>query len=112
MAPSNKLIIADKQYPIDWPTYNFRDPEGFDATTNGCTRHSRGQCGPGGSPYAPAKGLSGKVNRIRPRRIGERSLAAAQAVIRQFVVHLDGCAHAEMCFNVLHNERGLSCHFI
>jgi N-acetylmuramoyl-L-alanine amidase len=112
MPPSNQIIIADKAYSIDWPTINFRDPGGFDATSTTCTVHSRGQCGPGGAPYAPAKGLAGKTHRIRPRRIGERSLAAAQAVIKQFVIHLDGCAHAEMCFNVLHNERGLSCHFI
>src|SRR5688572_1859468 len=109
---SYEIIIADKPYPIDWPTYNFRDAGGFDATFEGCTPHSGGRCGPGGTPYAPAKGLGNNRTRIRKRRINERSLAAAQAVIKQFVVHLDGCAHAEMCFNVLHNERGLSCHFI
>jgi murein DD-endopeptidase MepM/ murein hydrolase activator NlpD len=108
-----EIIIADKGYPIDWPTYTFRDPDpGFDATKNSCTHHSGGRCGPGGTPFAPAKGLGNNTNRIRKRRINERSLQAAQSVIKQFVVHLDGCASAEMCFNVLHNERGLSCHFI
>jgi hypothetical protein len=107
------LVIAGKHFPIDWPTYTFEDPDpGFNAHLTTCSRHSTRPCGPGGAPFEPAKGLSGKTNRLRPRRIGERSVAAAKAVIKQFVIHLDGCLDAEMCFNVLHNERGLSCHFI
>ena len=37
---------------------------------------------------------------------------AVKSVIKQFVIHHDGCASADMCFNVLQNERGLSCHFL
>jgi N-acetyl-anhydromuramyl-L-alanine amidase AmpD len=37
---------------------------------------------------------------------------AAQATIRQFVIHHDGLFSAAQCFHVLHNERGISCHFI
>ncbi len=110
--PSNQLIIADKAFPIDWPTYTFRDEGGYNAHSLTCDMRITSKCGPGGAPHSPAAGLSGKVNRFRKRHIGERSVAAAQAVIKQFVIHLDGCASAEMCFNVLHNERGLSCHFI
>ena len=40
-----------------------------------------------------------------------RSSACAQ-VIRQFVVHHDGCQDSRTCFQVLHNERGLSVHFL
>ena len=111
---SYHLVIAGKPFPIDGPTYTFEDADpGFNAHLTTCTlQHSGGRCGPGGGPFEPAKGLSGKTNRLRPRRIGERTVAAAQAVIKQFVIHLDGCLDAEMCFNVLHNERGLSCHFI
>ena len=39
-------------------------------------------------------------------------LDAVKAVIKQFVVHHDGCSSADMCFSVLQNERGLSCHFL
>jgi N-acetyl-anhydromuramyl-L-alanine amidase AmpD len=71
------------------------------------------KCGPGGTPFAPAKGLSGtKTNRYRPRHLKDKSLRAVQQYVRQFVIHLDGCADADMCWNVLQNERGLSCHFI
>ncbi len=39
-------------------------------------------------------------------------LAKAQAIIRAFTIHHDGCPNARNCFGVLHDERGLSCHFI
>jgi len=39
-------------------------------------------------------------------------LDAVKAVIKQFVVHHDGCSSADMCFSVLQNERGLSVHFL
>ena len=39
-------------------------------------------------------------------------LDAVKAVIKQFVIHHDGCTSADMCFTVLQNERGLSCHFL
>jgi hypothetical protein len=112
--PSNKLVIGDQEFSIDWPTYNFRDADpGFNAYLETCTVHSGGRCGPGGAPYEPAKGLEGKTKRYRPRHYTEkRSPALAKALVKQFVVHLDGCINAEMCWNVLHNERGLSCHFI
>jgi N-acetylmuramoyl-L-alanine amidase len=39
-------------------------------------------------------------------------LEAAQAVIRQFVIHHDGLYNSSICWHVLQNERGLSCHFL
>jgi hypothetical protein len=39
-------------------------------------------------------------------------LDAVKAVIKQFVIHHDGCSTADMCFSVLQNERGLSVHFL
>ena len=113
--PSNKLWIGDKDFDIDWPTYTFKDEDpGYNATYLGRTKHAGSYgSGPNLPPYAPAQGLSDKIQRYRARHFSEkRSPAVAKAIIKQFVVHLDGCANAEMCFNVLHNERGLSCHFI
>lgn len=114
--PSNKLIIGDQECPIDWPTYNFRQEDpGFNAHYLGRTKHCGALAGANLPPYAPAKGLEGKVQRYRLRHYApteKRSLALAKSLIKQFVIHLDGCKDAEMCFNVLQNERGLSCHFI
>ena len=43
---------------------------------------------------------------------GKEALRAAQATVRQFCIHHDGCLDAQMTYHVLHNERGLSVHFI
>ena len=43
---------------------------------------------------------------------GDRSLDRLRNVVRQFVVHHDGCFDSRTCFHVLHNERGLSVHFL
>jgi hypothetical protein len=40
------------------------------------------------------------------------SYEAVKATIKQFVIHHDGCSTSDMCFSVLHNERGLSVHFL
>src|SRR5256714_917181 len=65
-------------------------------------------------PFAPAKGLGQIAARYRPRRQmnNSRSLEVLRGVVRQFVVHHDGCQDSRTCFHVLHNERGLSVHFL
>jgi hypothetical protein len=65
-------------------------------------------------PFAPAKGLGQQAARYRPRRLigADRSLERLKQVLRQFVVHHDGCPSSKSCFHVLHNERGLSVHFL
>jgi N-acetyl-anhydromuramyl-L-alanine amidase AmpD len=39
-------------------------------------------------------------------------LPTLQRVVDQFVVHYDVCGIAKQCFNVLHDHRGLSVHFM
>jgi N-acetylmuramoyl-L-alanine amidase len=117
---SGEIVIGGKRFNIGWPVVNFMDDRNFNAHTEACVNPS--QVCPGGifpfaqyrSPKQRAAGQSATMRKMRYRwrRISEHTYSAAQAVIKQFVVHLDGCADAEMCFNVLHNERGLSCHFL
>ena len=95
----------DVEYDIGWPVWHFRNNPLYDATRPYCVPHDP-RC-KGGFPHAPAHGVQ-RLQRFRPRRISERSLQAAQAAIKQFVIHLDGCKDARMCYDVLHNERGLS----
>lgn len=44
-----------------------------------------------------------------PKELRHREL---KKFVNQFVVHFDGLFSAEQCFRVLHNERGLSAHFL
>lgn len=39
-------------------------------------------------------------------------LARVQGLVDQFVIHYDACGTSRRCFEVLHDERGLSCHFL
>lgn len=45
-------------------------------------------------------------------RGGGWDLPALQRVVDQFVIHYDVCGLSKVCFNVLHDHRGLSVHFM
>jgi N-acetylmuramoyl-L-alanine amidase len=116
------IIIANKHFDIDANVINYQQPPYWDATKEfcvptkteaapPCTRSAQGF----GIPYGKLASPYTKRYSLRPalRRFGMNPpLDAVKAVIKQFVLHHDGCATADMCWNVLQNERGLSCHFL
>lgn len=121
MRTSGNLIIANQVFKIDAPLINYLEPPFWDATKEYC-EPTMTEAAPkcvGGAPY----GLVGvgpytKRYSTRPALRSYYSngksppLEAVKAVIKQFVIHHDGCTSADMCFNVLQNERGLSVHFL
>jgi len=115
---SGNLIIAGQYFKVDAPVINFREPPYWDATREYCIPTERDRnpiCKPGGVPYGslPHPYTKRYSTRGPLRRYGMNPpLDAVKAVIRQFVIHHDGCNDADMCFAVLQNERGLSCHFL
>jgi len=110
-----EIIIANQAFSIDAKVVNFRQPPGWDATLERCVNPGQ-PCANNITPYgAKAKNTGARRYAFRPqlRKYGKNPpLDATKAVIRQFVFHHDGCWSASMCWNVLHNERGLSCHFL
>ncbi|MGE0400655.1 MAG: N-acetylmuramoyl-L-alanine amidase [Kofleriaceae bacterium] len=116
---SGNIIIANQTFHTNAKVANWLDT-GWNAKSTFCipTDTERNPpCKPMAGGQAPYDSKFTSVQRysLRPslRRYGDNPpLEAARAVIRQFVVHHDGCASSDMCFNVLHNERGLSCHFL
>lgn len=116
--PTGNLIIAGQTFKIDAPVINFREPPFWDATREVCMPTETDPapaCKPGGVPYGNLPRPYTKRYALRPalRRYGMNPpLDAVKAVIKQFVVHHDGVSSADMCFSVLQNERGLSCHFL
>ncbi|HEY5921332.1 MAG TPA: N-acetylmuramoyl-L-alanine amidase [Kofleriaceae bacterium] len=115
--PSGNLIIAGQTFKTDAPIINFREPPFWDATREYCMPTSSDpnpKC-VAGVPYGKLPTPYTKRYSTRPtlRRYGANPpLDAVKSVIKQFVLHHDGCASADMCFAVLQNERGLSCHFL
>ena len=107
--PNSSIIICGQRYDVGQKVITFQD----DPSINAYTPHRTDKPSEV-PPFAPAKGMAGIRDRWRPRRLigGDRSIERLRQVVRQFVVHHDGCQDSRMCFNVLHNERGLSVHFL
>lgn len=118
MRTSGNLIIAGQKFHVDAPVVNFQEPPYWDATREYCmptTTDPAPACKPGGVPYGNLPKPYTRRYAIRPalRRYGMTPpLDAVKAVVKQFVVHHDGCNTSDMCFSVLQNERGLSVHFM
>jgi N-acetyl-anhydromuramyl-L-alanine amidase AmpD len=60
---------------------------------------------------------SARTNKLAPDEIekirgGGWTLPQLQNVVDQFVLHYDVCGLSKTCFNVLHDHRGLSIHFM
>jgi N-acetyl-anhydromuramyl-L-alanine amidase AmpD len=50
-----------------------------------------------------------QIERVRG---GGWDLETLKAVVDQFVIHFDACGTSKRCFQVLHDQRGLSVHFM
>jgi hypothetical protein len=105
----SSIIICGQRYDVGQRVITFQD----DPSINAYTPHRTDKPSEV-PPFAPAKGMAGARDRWRPRRLigADRSIERLRQVVRQFVVHHDGCQDSRTCFQVLHNERGLSVHFL
>ena len=118
--PSGRVIIGGTEFQTDAPIVNFREGPRWDATIPTCIPTETDPAPPcaGGVPYQTL--APGFTMRFQPRRALREKwnnglhapYDAAKQVIRKFMIHHDGCSSADMCFSVLQNERGLSCHFL
>ncbi len=104
----SSIVVAGQHFDIEHPVLTFEDRDGYSAYV----KH-RTDVPSSIYPTHPAQGMENKEARYRERRfLEQRSLSALKRGVRQVVVHLDGCLHAKMCFDVLHNQHGLSVHFL
>jgi hypothetical protein len=110
------LIIGGTRFTIEAPTRTWHQ-SGWNAMSEICIPVA-------GHPqsYGCTVAYGERAKNRRPRRYSTRprlrqfglnpTYEATKSVINKFVLHHDGCLDAKMCWNVLHNERGLSAHFI
>lgn len=105
----SEIIVAGQRFDIGHPVRTFMDAGGYDAYLERRTDDPSQAF-----PTHPAAGMEKRTARYRERRLlgRDRTLPALRRVARQVVVHLDGCFSARMCFHVLHNQHGLSVHFM
>ena len=109
MGAGSSILICGQKYDVGQRVITFED----DPQINAYTPHRTDKPSEV-PPFSPAKGMAGARDRWRPRRLigSDRSIERLRQVVRQFVVHHDGCQDSRTCFQVLHNERGLSVHFL
>jgi len=93
----------------------WNDPGGYDAYRLNC-RFSPERAGPVQAPERLARfeSFRGGLDDGLSRRVRESgwSIEDLRRAIRQVVIHFDACGTSRRCFEVLHDIRGLSCHFM
>ncbi len=118
VAPSTQgqeIVVCGQRYPIGAPVVLWTDPGGYDGYAT--ERHFLDRPEPQGAP-APGtlRFTPGRVSRDAERRTlfppQGTDLAALQEVVDQFVLHYDVCGSSQRCFQILHDHRGLSVHFL
>ena len=109
MPIGSEIIVCEQRFDVGCKVVTFADDPAFSAYTLHRTDKPDQIY-----PFSPAAGMGTMAARYRPRRLigSDRSLGRLRQVLRQFVIHHDGCQSSRQCFHVLHNERGLSVHFL
>jgi N-acetyl-anhydromuramyl-L-alanine amidase AmpD len=117
-----EIVVCGQFFPVGTRVVTWLDPGGYDAYrverrfapwTNADWKNSAAQNKDLESPnrYGLRRdGLSpAEIDRLRG---GGWSLPELQARVDQFVLHYDACGTSRRCFEVLHDLRGLSVHFM
>jgi N-acetylmuramoyl-L-alanine amidase len=103
------IIAAGQSFDVGRPVVLWKDSEGFDGYAKSCLE-SR----------AISSSICCREEKLRfgKRALQSRDLSSLQAVIKQVVLHLDGCVNSRSCFYSMHDMPrpdggcGLSAHFM
>lgn len=115
----DEIVVAGKFVHTGVPVVLWMDPGGYDGY-----RVERRFVPADRASWDASKDKLGTPNRFGPRTVGmnpaeiERvrgggwDLGLLQRTVTQFVIHYDVCGTSRTCFQVLHDQRGLSVHFL
>ena len=118
----DEIIVAGQLFRTGTRVITWMDPGGYDAYR--VERRFSPYAESGWTPSQAAVKELTSPNRyglraavLTPEAIervrgGGWELAHLQEVVDQFVVHYDACGLSKICFDVLHDQRGLSVHFL
>ena len=110
----DEIAVLGKLYPTGTRVVLWDETRGYNAYQR--TRHfDPEQIGPRDQPhrvqrYGVRKSLvEAIVDRVEKTGWNLKDL---RQTVRQVVIHYDACGTSKQCFKVLHDIRGLSCHFL
>ena len=105
----SEIVVCGERHDIHTPVVLWSDPGGYDATSTALAF-------PSAPPSEPIEGLRYAPGRTRSdggASCGPDATHAELArVVDQFVLHYDACGSSRRCFQVLHDRRKLSVHFM
>lgn len=118
----DEIIVAGQLFHTGTPVILWTDPAGYDGyrverrfapIERSDWEHSRDDAPGLDTPNRYGIRRDGlNTNQLEQVRGGGWTLPGLQAVVDQFVLHYDACGTSRRCFEVLHDQRGLSVHFM
>jgi len=114
----DEIVVCGQLFHTGAPVVLWTDPGGYDAY-----RVERRFAPPEKASWEASSGSLATPNRYGVREPSDPTLAARvrgegwrledlALVVYQFVIHYDACGTSRRCFQILHDVRGLSCHFL
>ncbi len=112
---SDQIAVCGRLYATGVKVVRWDEPGGFDGYMETCFfDHSRVL------PHKPAKGCdTARRYSVRACLVNETdpvdddlAWLSVREAVRQIIVHYDASGTSRRCFNVLHDQRGLSSHFL
>jgi len=118
----DEIVVAGQLFHTGTRVITWMDPGGYDAyrverrfsplAENGWEASSKAEKSLASPNRYGMRKASLTPAEIEERRGGGWDLPTLQKVVDQFVLHYDVCGLSKICFNVLHDHRGLSVHFM
>ncbi len=118
----DEIVVAGQLFHTGTRVVTWMDPGGYDAYRVERRFSPWAESSWEKTPEAAKKlgtpnRYSLRQNQLSPAELervrgGGWDLSLLQRVVDQFVVHYDVCGLSKVCFNVLHDQRGLSVHFM
>jgi N-acetylmuramoyl-L-alanine amidase len=103
------IVVCGERLDVRTPVVLWNDPGGYDATRTDLAFPAEPPAEPPeGLRYAPGRARNDGGGSVGP----DCDLADLGRVVDQFVLHYDACGSSRRCFQVLHDRRGLSVHFL
>jgi len=112
----DEIVVAGQFFHTGTRVVLWMDPGGYDAYRLEC-RFARGQTQPS-RPVSDSPARYSSLRRHLPQDIANQVMESGWTVpllaehVDLLVVHYDACGTSRRCFEVLHDIRGLSAHFL